>query len=642
MPKRIVNRLKFQVERLVLRGAHFRLLVIAATIGVVSLVAGLVVYRYAGGFQGPGDAIWWAFLRMTDPGYLGDDEGLLLRTVSTVLTVLGFVLFVGALIAIMTQWLNQSIRTLESGFTPVALRQHVVVLGWTNRTAAIVRELVLSEGRLRRFLRRHGARGLRIAILAEEVGPALRQELKDRLGPLWKERQTVLRTGSALRVEQLARVNYAEAAAILVPGSDFRLGQTAADTRVIKTLLSMGSRPAPDAGSLPLVVAEVFDARKIPIARAAYPGRIELLASDSIISRLIAQTVRHRGLSHVYAELLTYGRGNQIYVREATGVAGITMAELGERFAAAIPLGVARPHGASYSSILNPPGSFRVEEGDRLVVLARRYEDALPGAARSLVLPSTPPVVVVPPSITRTRRVLVLGWSHRAPALLREFDGHRGEAFTVDVLSAVPAADRVQAMERYDDDPCSITIRQMEGDYTAPVDLRRLDPGSYDNVILLGSDWLDSGEESDARTILGYLLLRGMLPESGGPEILVELLDPANVELFRRRADEVLISPVILSHMLAQVALRPELRAVFDELFGPGGGEVSFTPVREMGGASTFAEVRAAAAARGEIAIGLREPRAGRSDGGITLNPPPDRRVAGGEEDEVVVLISVA
>ena len=97
MPARITNRVRFQVERLVLRGAHYRLLVIAAAIGIIAVFAGLLVYGYSGSFESPAQAIWWAFLRMTDPGYLGDDEGVLLRVVSTVLTVLGFVLFVGAL-----------------------------------------------------------------------------------------------------------------------------------------------------------------------------------------------------------------------------------------------------------------------------------------------------------------------------------------------------------------------------------------------------------------------------------------------------------------------------------------------------------------------------------------------------------------
>ena len=76
------------------------------------------------------------------------------RAISSVLTVLGYVLFMGSLIAILTQWLNQKIRDFERGLTPIVRRNHILILGWTNRTLAIVDELMRAEGRVRRFLRR--------------------------------------------------------------------------------------------------------------------------------------------------------------------------------------------------------------------------------------------------------------------------------------------------------------------------------------------------------------------------------------------------------------------------------------------------------------------------------------------------------
>src|SRR5690606_30583249 len=117
-----------------------------------------------------------------------------------------------------------------------------------------------------------------------------------------------------------------------------------------------------------------------------------------------------------------------------------------------------------------------------------------------------------------------------------------------------------------------------DGDYTTSGRLLAVDPASYDNVVLLGSRWLETREESDARTILAYLLLRDMLTGGRRPGLLVELMDTANLALFRERPGEVVISPQIVSHMLAQVALRPGLGAVFDDLFGPDGAEILFRP----------------------------------------------------------------
>ena len=59
-----------------------------------------------------------------------------------VVTVLGYVLFMGALVAIMTTALSRLMRRLETGLTPIAQRGHILILGWTNRTPTIVRELL--------------------------------------------------------------------------------------------------------------------------------------------------------------------------------------------------------------------------------------------------------------------------------------------------------------------------------------------------------------------------------------------------------------------------------------------------------------------------------------------------------------------
>lgn len=642
-PARILNRLKFILERMILRGAMYRLLVIALFMGLLAVAAGLLVFALAGAFSDPGEAIWWAFLRLTDPGYLGDDEGLLVRTISTILTILGFVLFVGALIAILTQWLNQTIEDLEHGYTPVALHNHLVILGWTNRTAAIVAELLLSEGRVRRLLGRRGVKDLRVAILANEAPERLRQELRDRLGRLWSGRNIILRSGTPLRIEHLRRVDFSNAAAILLPAREFGQQRIGADTQIVKTLLSLKNHPVTaETRELPLVVAEIFDADKISTARRAYGGKIEILASDAIISRLIAQNVRHRGLSHIYGELLTHGRGNEIYIRPVPSFVGQRFHSLGGAFEHGIPLGVARTEGTSYETILNPADDFVVEPEDKLIVLARSYEQTEPQGTPVEQPPRRTSAERRSAAQNGMRRVLVLGWSHRIPALLREFDSYSGEQFQIDVMSIVSEEERLKRISRRDSNPERVSIRMIEGDYASPAELRAADPGSYDNIVLLGSDWLESGEEADARTILAYLLLRDMLPADSAPEILIELIDPQNLSLFRRRPGEVLISPMILSHMLAQVALRPELRAVFDNLFGPQGAELAFLPALSVvgkAGPHTFRQVQLAAAERGEIAIGIRQAPEGDSrHGSLRLNPPRHHSWEFGEGDEVVVL----
>ena len=75
MLTRLVNQFKFYLEKRILQGAHYHLLIMAILIILVSLVAGALAFLLTPAFKWCGEGVWWAFLRLTDPGYLGDDEG---------------------------------------------------------------------------------------------------------------------------------------------------------------------------------------------------------------------------------------------------------------------------------------------------------------------------------------------------------------------------------------------------------------------------------------------------------------------------------------------------------------------------------------------------------------------------------------
>ncbi len=645
------DRLLYVVERLMLRGAQWRLLVIAAAVAVIAIVGAALVVAGGEDFDSLGAAVWWAFLRLTDPGYLGDDVGTWRRIVATVLTITGYVVFLGALIAVMTQWLNAFMRHLELGLTPIIKQDHVVILGWTDRTPTLVRELLMSGGRVRRFLRRHDARKLDIVILAEEVGPHYVQELRDRLGEYYDNRRIVLRSGTPLRQAHLERVAFLQASVILLPGSDFpweidreahEAGLTISDTMAIKVLLSIASSARDAREELPQVVAEMTDARKVPVAENAYAGPVEVVASDLIVSRLIAQNLRNPGLSHVATELLSHSHGNQIFVRELRDSEGSGLAEVRARFPRALVIGIARPEGQHFQSLLGLRSTVRLERGDRVVLVAHGYADTEPvdaGKASTAAATSTPSA---PASPAGKRRVLVLGWSYRLPSLFAELAAYEREQFAIDILSALPAAERARLLARDPNAP-KLEVRQLEGDITVPADLAAVNPQSYDNVLVLGSSWVATRDASDARTVLCCLLLPEALAIGKPPEVVIELLDEANLALLGDHPGEVLISPQIVSHMLAQVALRPELGSVFDELFGPAGAEIHFVRAADYGltgRAITFADATAEVARRGGVALGFRFAAERRTrTGGVHLNPDRDRGWKLAADDDIVVLI---
>lgn len=641
---RLITRLRhliqFKLEQFILRGVVSRLMVIALAMALIAFGAGLLVYGAGphAAYDEPGAAVWWAFLRLTDSGYLGDDQGTLLRSVSTVLTVLGVVLFVGALIATMTQWLNDTIETLEAGYTPIAQNNHLLILGWNNRTARMVEQVLASEGRVARFLSRHGGRRLHIVILADRVSQAMVQELKDRLGARYDPRRITLRSGTPLRADHLKRVDFGHAAAVLLPGREFER-DGAPDEATVKTLMSAATA---EAETPPLMVAEIVDASHVETAERAYPGPAEFIGTSLIVSRLLAQNARHPGLSWVYNEFLD-GVGSQIFVRECPRLAGERLVDVAACFERAVLLGAARD---GHLVPLHVRDDDRVKADDRLAFIAASFEDCRPTAPVQAL--ATPDAVARTARAARRagpRRVLVLGWNRKVPALLAEFDAYRRETVAIDVFSQLAVDVRDRELERRGAVFAHAAVRQLEGDLTAYHDMGRLAPADYDTIILVASDWLGSAEAADARVLMAYLVLSRLLETADRPpRILVETLSADNAGLFDAPHVECLISPDLQSSMLTQIALRRELHWVMEEVFGAGGAEIAFRDAQALGVAergASFATLQALRAADDEILLGVMR----RADGSprLELNPADKQAdlelVAG---DELVVLAVLA
>ena len=238
---------------------------------------------------------------------------------------------------------------------------------------------------------------------------------------------------------------------------------------------------------------------------------------------------------------------------------------------------------------------------------------------------------------------------HRARLHLKEFASHPRETFEIDIVSEVPAAKRRKRLDAEELAADRVQIGQHEFDYTVPAYLAGIDPTGYDNVLLLRSEKLKTSSESDARTILAHLLLRQLTAETTGPHVLMELTDPDNSRLFEHRLEneqtEIVVTSRVVSHIVARVALRRELRCVFDELFSPGGCDIVFRRGADYDlapGHYLFADLQQAVDARGDIAIGLRRHAHRRdSNGGVLLNPGRDERLDLAEKDELVVLSPV-
>jgi Trk K+ transport system NAD-binding subunit len=647
---RIKESIKFFLERQFVKGAYVQLLYVALLIGLISLIGGLLVLPSGEPTGNLGEAVWWAFLRLSDPGYLGDDEGNWRRFVSTILTVLGYVVFLGSMVAIITTWMNTKIRSLEQGFTPVAAKNHILILGWNSKTSYTVGEIIQSVGRLRRFLKFYGARRLNLIILAEDVTPEHVQELRS--NPLIGKAadDIVLRSGIPIDPEDLKRVDSLNAAAIIIPSS-FYTGQelVTPDVETIKTLLSLNAAAEESSGSqnFPYVVAEIQDDNKIDAAYRAYSGPMEVIGSNTIISRLIAQNIRLQGLSVVYNELLSHSVHNNLYCREYPEVKGKTIHDLRSAFPKAVILGLVRYNGEEPTPMLNVAPEFVLKENDRLVFMARNSSD-LELKTNIANNPESPIQIKEKLKVEEQSgvvKILILGWNYHIPALVRELSTYEDEYYDITIVAVYPKEKREARLEKIKSISERIRIQHLEEDFVNDNILQKLDISAFDNIILVSSGRILEKEEADARTIVGYVLLEELLEKlDKKPNVLLELSDPHNETLLRKYKAEVIISPLILSNLLAGTALQREVNSIFKELFTAGGAEIIFRSIREYGlnhGQIPFRKLEDKASEFGEIALGIYKPNSLKKEQQLILNPEKNRNLEISSEVLLVVLTTV-
>lgn len=634
------NRLRFEVGQFLLRGAFYRLLTIASTVAIVAVAAGVLIWMNE---PEPSvarleDDVWWAFLRLTDPGYLGDDQGLLRRTVSTVVSIIGYVLFLGALVATMTQWLNQTLRQLESGLTPIARDGHVLVAGWTDRTVSLLREMFRSEDRTHGLLRGRGTR-LTVVVLADNASPELHQELRDRMGELFREQRIILRQGEAIRLDHLRRADFAHASAIVLPADPFLSEEHApSDVRAMKSLMSIARHVLTELGEapLPLVVAELFDEHREELAKRLYPGPIEVVVSDRLIGRMLALNLRHTGLAHVYRELLFDRSGQHLFLLSAPAqLSGKPFRELVRSQERIAVLGLLR----GPELIMCPDPVVRIAAGDRMICFGSEHDaeeretEERDDEQRGSLVPFERGRIA-----SGLRSLLVLGWTRKVPTVFSELCASADE-LSVTVISTVEQALRERDLAHAVPNG-QLSVRHVHADYTLPHVLAAHAPERYDAVLLVGTDRLESGAESDARSIVGCEVLKSCLPRTGPkPRIVIELMDPDNAQLFEAQDVDVIVSPQLLGRALAQIALIPELCAVYDDLFGAGGAELSVHHAREYGFVGSdpvrFGELREAAARVGHVLLGAQ----GEGERHMRMNPAPDAHFLDARSVRVVAAV---
>jgi len=233
-----LSRWRYQLEK---GQPHLKLFVVLLIAMVGLIVGGGLVLYVAGASPSPLDAMWSVFLHLSDPGYLGEDHGPVELVVGLFMTLAGIVVFMSGVIAIVTSLLSTQLARLAEGGHDVAFRDHIVIIGWSEKIFALVFELLLADS------------GNDIAILGPRDKASADHDLERRVFAPFDRRRAaiqrarlrddprrsvVYRQGVALVEADLDRVGSARASRFILLAPDERRGE-AGDVEMLRAYLTV-------------------------------------------------------------------------------------------------------------------------------------------------------------------------------------------------------------------------------------------------------------------------------------------------------------------------------------------------------------------------------------------------------------------
>jgi len=607
--------------------------------GVLLLLFPEVGLQHEGiGFLGN---LYITFLELTDPGNMAQDiYSSAAYKIFAVLAGIAGIVMLSALIAFITTALDQKIYELKRGRSKVIEEGHTLILGWNEqRIIETLRELVLAN---------ESEKDACVVILANKD----KQEMDDVLRLRLKETATtriVTRSGDVSTITNLDMVSLETCGSVIIlagcDDTESAEKKASSDAKAIQTVLAtMGNEIENDDFS---VVVEIFNPTHREIVRSSFPDHVITVNTSDILAKLLVQTSRSVGLSVVYNEILSFD-GCEMYFFDAEW-GDSTFGEIAFHFPDGVPMGIRNADGVIF---MNPPIDWKMAPNDEVLILAD--DDS---TIEFLDEPAATPFEHAVSGIRNEQRIereLMIGWTFKSTAIIREFADYIIDGSEIQVLLKKPTETQIAEINALNEELETVEVRLIQKDCLSIEELLSVKPFEYDNIIILAGS--DSGEEYvdasrvDSENIVALLLLRRIFSQypaqSKNTKLITEILDSQNDALVAKAGvQDIIISNRLVSMIMSQISESRDIEKVYDDIFQEDGSEIYLKPANLyfelLPVQATFADMMSMAQQRGEVCIGVKIKALEtnkESNNGITLIPEKNTSYELHGDDSLVVL----
>lgn len=577
--------------------------------------------------------IWITFLQMTAPGNMNqDNESPMGLRITTILAGFMGVIILSMLIAFITTSLESMLYNFRKGRGKIIEEDHTLILGWNERVVDIIRELIIANESEKRAC---------IVILAIEAKEKM-DDIIAKLLPDTKTTDVITTGGDPTNIKELQRVNVTDAKSILILSNCSENAsikeKTESDVQSIKAIMAIKSCQS-GLNRIP-IVAEIFTQEKRDIIKHFRENNIIAIDSWLMMGKLMMQTSLSSGLQIVYNEILSFD-GCEIYFYQ-TDWNNVTFGELAYHFKDGIPLGI---YNEEEGLVLRPKQDQRLRANDSILILAE--DDSTIHFQRSRVYDFQPASIPDLRLEQKKKNILILGWHSVAEILISEASDYLIAGTTVDVVFHQPDDELTGKVKELAEAYPDFSIKLIDGNPLTLHQISQINPGDYDNIVILSQSMEDqTADKTDSDTLIILLLLRQMTQSNQRPHILTQVLNSDNQELIHQtNVDDFIISNKLITMVLSQLSEQPLIKLFYDDIFSEEGSEIYLKPARlyftEFPQKISFGQVMKTANARDEICLGLRDGKQIKkpeNNFGVRLNIDKGKQVTIHEDDYLVVL----
>jgi len=605
-----VKRLKYLFDNLVTRGtgALMGVLVIATLLFV--LVMGSIAYTIYDEFNYL-VTLWYTLNHIIDPGYLFGNEGaepaafLLIMTLATFWGILVYSL----IISFVSRAFLDKLTELRSGRGEVVESNHTVILYYNDTVPIMMQELIESHLSQKPQV---------VVILANKEPDQVLREIYA-IAPRSKHTKILVRQGLSTRREDLELVAIGQAKSVIIASNN--------DIETIKIILALKHSSFYQEGNPYHAVCTIKEYNNLQVVNDIGENKIEVIFMAQMKSKVFARSCLHPGLSSVYKNIFSF-IGEEIYFDFKEEFVGKTFDSIVQTIEGAAVIGVWQDG----KSIINPDNNLILQANDQIIYISNDNNNISLSQEKREDYSKD---FKVDKYVNTSRNILTVGYNRSVSFVLKDMELYVGPESKLTML--LPNEHNKQRLTAKYPNPKFASFEVIIGNTFELSVLQQFNLKEYDTIAIFANKDVTE-ENADAETLLTLLHLDNLRKQQrANPSIVLEIEDSVNAEALKYiRVDDFLISNLLVSKIMTQIAQNRHLNSVIHELVSEEGNEFYLKRANayvSMNKEYPFYALVQAGQRRDHVVVGYKK-----YGEDVVLNPPKNELLSFTSKDRLVVV----